>query len=332
MSLITRCPVCATMFKVVPDQLRVSDGWVRCGQCNEVFDANVHLQSAINHAQKTPATQEPRQNLIEQPVPPAPAPAPAPAPVDVASVPVQAGPVDEPFLEVNPRALHIDEQDIAPVVATLREQRDNLGRSDPSLRKAQKDVAPKRAPVVEEPESMVKEEPRHSFLHKAQTPATRPRPWARAGLVLLSSALLGGLLLQLVVHERDRIAATEPAARRFLEPLCEVLNCKLEALLQIEAVVIDSSSFAKVRTDVYRLSFALKNTAQTPVATPAVELTLTDMQDQAVMRRVFVAADFAKQRFVIEPGAELLGAITVSVKHGAGHDKVTGYRLLSFYP
>jgi predicted Zn finger-like uncharacterized protein len=34
MSLITRCPACGTMFKVVPDQLRISEGWVRCGQCS----------------------------------------------------------------------------------------------------------------------------------------------------------------------------------------------------------------------------------------------------------------------------------------------------------
>ena len=47
MSLITRCPVCTTMFKVVPDQLRVSDGWVRCGQCNEVFDANAHFENVL---------------------------------------------------------------------------------------------------------------------------------------------------------------------------------------------------------------------------------------------------------------------------------------------
>ena len=134
------------------------------------------------------------------------------------------------------------------------------------------------------------------------------------------------------MHERDRIVATEPAARRFLEPLCEVVNCRIAPLLQIEAIAIDSSSFSKVRTDVYRLSFALKNSAQTPIATPAVELTLTDMQDQAVMRRVFTAADFAKQRMVIEPGAELSATVPVSVKHAVGHEKVTGYRLLSFYP
>ncbi|VTU14121.1 family finger-like domain protein [Variovorax sp. SRS16] len=44
MSLVTHCPACATTFKVVRDQLRISDGWVRCGRCSEVFDATADLQ------------------------------------------------------------------------------------------------------------------------------------------------------------------------------------------------------------------------------------------------------------------------------------------------
>jgi predicted Zn finger-like uncharacterized protein len=42
MSLKTRCPACDTVFKIVPDQLKVSKGWVRCGRCAEVFDAAAH--------------------------------------------------------------------------------------------------------------------------------------------------------------------------------------------------------------------------------------------------------------------------------------------------
>ena len=33
------------MFNVVTDQLKVSQGWVRCGQCADVFDAKIHLQA-----------------------------------------------------------------------------------------------------------------------------------------------------------------------------------------------------------------------------------------------------------------------------------------------
>ena len=47
MSLVTRCPSCATAFKVVRDQLRLSDGWVRCGRCGEVFDAQSDLREQL---------------------------------------------------------------------------------------------------------------------------------------------------------------------------------------------------------------------------------------------------------------------------------------------
>ncbi|KGH26424.1 MULTISPECIES: DUF3426 domain-containing protein [Comamonas] len=45
MSQVTRCPSCGTRFKVVADQLRISQGWVRCGMCQSVFDASQDLQS-----------------------------------------------------------------------------------------------------------------------------------------------------------------------------------------------------------------------------------------------------------------------------------------------
>lgn len=35
------------MFKVVPDQLRISEGWVRCGHCSDIFDAAAYLQSPL---------------------------------------------------------------------------------------------------------------------------------------------------------------------------------------------------------------------------------------------------------------------------------------------
>lgn len=60
MSLVTRCPSCATTFKVVRDQLRISDGWVRCGRCSKVFDATLDLQESPDAASQAPA-QTPEQ-------------------------------------------------------------------------------------------------------------------------------------------------------------------------------------------------------------------------------------------------------------------------------
>ncbi|HSV44521.1 MAG TPA: zinc-ribbon domain-containing protein, partial [Ramlibacter sp.] len=62
MSLITCCPACQTMFRVVPDQLRISEGWVRCGHCSEVFDAAAHLQDRL----PGPAAPPPSRVALEE--------------------------------------------------------------------------------------------------------------------------------------------------------------------------------------------------------------------------------------------------------------------------
>lgn len=43
MSLVTRCPQCATAFRVLPAQLSAKGGKVRCGKCTAVFDGVSHL-------------------------------------------------------------------------------------------------------------------------------------------------------------------------------------------------------------------------------------------------------------------------------------------------
>src|SRR6185369_3005174 len=65
MSLITSCPACGTMFRVVPDQLKISEGWVRCGHCADVFDASANLQAGDAGS---PAAAS-RPPAIEQPPP-----------------------------------------------------------------------------------------------------------------------------------------------------------------------------------------------------------------------------------------------------------------------
>jgi len=66
MSLITRCPDCATLFKVEPEQLSVAQGWVRCGQCDHIFDASLSVVSVpvLQPAPKSELTPEiPRVDL-----------------------------------------------------------------------------------------------------------------------------------------------------------------------------------------------------------------------------------------------------------------------------
>lgn len=89
MSLATRCTACGTIFRVVQDQLRVSDGWVRCGRCAEVFDAREQLFDMEREA-PPPWPPQPAQRVAT-------APAPEPEP------PAQA-PTTRPFDEPPPAA------------------------------------------------------------------------------------------------------------------------------------------------------------------------------------------------------------------------------------
>ncbi|WP_417283446.1 DUF3426 domain-containing protein [Comamonas sp.] len=68
MSQVTRCPSCETRFKVVADQLRISQGWVRCGVCQNVFDACEDLQAWDESALPAPLNAqqvEPQQLAAE---------------------------------------------------------------------------------------------------------------------------------------------------------------------------------------------------------------------------------------------------------------------------
>ena len=76
MSLATRCTSCATSFRVVQDQLKVSEGWVRCGRCDAVFNA---LEGLFDLGREAPADwEDPIVSML------------APSPPQASDSPVQA--------------------------------------------------------------------------------------------------------------------------------------------------------------------------------------------------------------------------------------------------
>lgn len=300
------------MFKVVPDQLRVSDGWVRCGQCNEVFDANLNLQTATTYPTIIPvheADPQPEAHSIMS------------ATESVAWQDSPEYPVNDPFLAVNPHALHLEPQEAVP---------DQLG--EPQLEAAVSvDPEASRADLTDD-HALVKGGGVPSFLQSNAGSSIGPRRSVRVLLTILCLTLCLILVVQFVLQERDRIVASAPVTQPVMDALCHAMGCTLAPFRSIESVVIDSSSFTKVRLDVYRLSLTLKNTAQVSVATPALELTLTDIQDQPVIRRVFMATDFGGKSTVMEAGAEFSVSLPISIKLTGSAEKISGYRLLIFYP
>jgi hypothetical protein len=185
-------------------------------------------------------------------------------------------------------------------------------------------------PLEESPSEAIAATP--GFVKQADRKAFWRRPRVRGLLVLLLLLLVVALALQAGVQERDRIAAQWPQARPLLVSLCEVAGCEVGALRRIESITIDGSSFTRLRPDAYRLSINLKNNADVDLAMPSVELTLTDTQDQSVVRRVLSPAEMGAAA-TLAAGTEWNGAVPIAVTpDGGGASRVAGYRVLAFYP
>lgn len=450
MSQITRCPFCETKFKVVADQLRISDGWVRCGQCKEIFDATDHLQSvpdtsghavpapqhtdaASTPAIATAALPSPLESLadgLEVPVPTAKkapdlgteAPKIPKSPVANDSAPPPIPPKtgksehhpegamlppkgyelpSAPLPELDLEWFDASELDFGPTAAPPP-QRKSAPEKPPDVPST---TAPPPSggaatapvtPVVPQPAALAPAAPvtpvarTPSFLPERQEPYLVPEPllgelppvspvapplaaepapkeptspqaaaipapasapmgqeelsfvraaqhknfWGsramRIGLLLASVLLLCGLALQVLVHQRNVLAATHPEWRPWLQALCVPLQCKLGPHRQIASVVVDSSSFNKIRGDEYQFGITLKNRSSMALEMPAVELTLTDANDHPVLRRVFTRQDLQAPAELPAQG-EWSTSLLTRLSTG-GSMLASGYRVLAFYP
>ncbi|WP_397410069.1 DUF3426 domain-containing protein [Polaromonas sp.] len=355
MSLITRCSACGTMFKVVADQLKISQGWVRCGHCSEVFDAAANLQ---------PYAPQATASSSDAPVSPAPdvlpdlqrdsgraasvAPmlvAPSAEPEAVWSDPVPAAeaapvaaPASVPEVQVSPSP------DLAADVFAFSvspEPSDFSAAAAPAARAGYTESAFSESEAAEP-------DPVHevSFVREARRDAFWRRPAVRVALGLATSVLLAALLLQVALFQRHTLAASQPWLRPALDTLCAWLDCEIRPPQQIESVIIESSTFNKLAPDTYRLKVVIRNAGAIPLALPSLELTLTDTQDQAQLRRVLTPAELGATGPTLAAGAEFSGVLAIRILNAPADAsasqpsparpsaplRIAGYRVLAFYP
>lgn len=267
MSLVTRCPQCATAFRVQSAQLAAKGGKVRCGKCTSVFDGVAHLVASSGESQAASSREpSPQLGLFE----PGRAPARTAPPTPVA-----------PFVH----------------------------RAPPRVEEAEIEFLAEPGP-----------ETRFSVM------------WA-----LLAFLAFSALLAQAAYRYRSEIGVLAPEVRPYLAAACEIAGCEVRLPRRPELMSIESSELQAdgLREAVIVLNAVLRNRAPFPQEYPALELTLTDPTDQAVVRRVIYPADYLGERRAtqvgpqgVSPGSEVIVRVPLDTRLVTA----TGYRLYLFFP
>jgi predicted Zn finger-like uncharacterized protein len=153
---------------------------------------------------------------------------------------------------------------------------------------------------------------------------------------LLILALFICLLGQATYWWRSDVAMRVPQTRPYLVRACQRLHCEVEPPAQIDQLSIESSELVAAPGTAGALAFTalVRNHSTNALAYPAIEITLTDARDQAILRRVFLPDNYlgdalGNRRLAGIPGnSEYTLKLTFSTSGVA----TSGYRAGIFYP
>ncbi len=339
MSLATRCTACGTVFRVVQDQLKVSEGWVRCGLCNEVFSA---LEGLFDLDRDGPSDSHGR-DIAGASGGSAPLTTPPPeeqrtradADVDVdmeaagrEAAAERSGTVQMPLSTASPLATvpHSGES------AAVAEADAPMPLANPAPVDAAAPSAPAEAVPIQETEVSAEEAADAAmpdFVAHANQRARRRRPWIRGVSVVAALALGVALVAQAAHHFRDSLAARFPETSSAFAAWCQSMACQVGPVRDIQDVLVESTALTRASTaDTFVLAVALRNRSSRPVAMPSIELTLTDSAGQLVARRVLSPVDFRSPSASLAPGSE--AALQSTLIAGSGN--VSGYTVEIFNP
>ncbi len=323
--MLTCCPHCQTHFRVTAEQLKIRQGKVRCGACQEVFDALDSLSDEAPVLQGAPvvppaAESESRRSpdgTVE----------PLAAIVTLESIPAAANessdsPAEpEPAQEPEPEPESVPEPETVPVPAPTPEP-----ESEPEA-EPKPEAEPESEPAPE-PENPAAVEP--AAEEWAPVPAV-PTPARRWPWVIGSVALLLVAAAQLAYIFRTELAVVAPELRPALLAGCELIGCTLPRPVKPELVGIETSDLAPEGNGLL-LTATLKNRAPFEQDFPHLELTLTDTQDAALVRKVLTPADYLPAGQDAAQGFAARGEVAIRLTLTADDVPAVGYRLYLFFP
>ncbi len=314
--MLTRCPGCATTFRVTPEQLKARQGKVRCGKCQAVFNA---LETLGEEAPAHSIWREPPA----QPIAAAPVPAVAPAPVIEPSPPEETPP-PEPALESSESG----EIAVAEPEAEIQPPRESAPIPEPMASpeplpepEPEPDTVPEAAPPWRPaPELLLQEE---------RQPRRRAWPWLLGSLFALCL-----LTLQAAVSFRTELAVLAPEVKPVLVAICNLVGCRVGLPHKIDLIGIETSDLIpdKDKSGDLQLVASLRNRAPFVQAWPHLEVTLTDTGDRALLRRALAPAEYLPLKPLATDGFPAGSEQPIQLTLQTTDVPAVGYRLYVFYP
>ena len=323
----TRCPDCQTTFRVTSDQLKARAGKVRCGQCQTVFNALDSLLEDTEGGTATSATatvavpvaQEAASDRNEQLLVPAEVHGESDTEVHFLVDPTQPPPeaIDDwpPATEASPSQTP-DGDARASSAADTQE----LGKAAGLILPRATNEIPGYSKWSEGPVS-----------EAASLPVEKAARWP---FVLAAVLLMLALAGQVVFRFRSEIAVTTPALRPLLEALSQALDTDIPLPRHVELVSIEASDLQSdpAHGNLLILNATLRNRATYGQAYPSLELSLTDTQDVAIVRRVFSPAEYLSVKTEADQPFRAKSDVAVRLWIEALDISAAGYRLYVFYP
>lgn len=317
--MLTRCPDCATHFRVTAEQLKARSGRVRCGECQHVFNALDSLIEEPTVVLVAPPAAEPAHDEIA-PSPPDTAEESATRPeaaMDEFAVP--PAPTLEPTPEPAPEPA--PEPDPGPMP--------DVPEQVPALPSETEEASlPEIVPAA--PDTDTADDSEAADWSETFPPAP-PRRWPWVVGSLLAFAALG---LQALIAFRVELAVLWPQTKPSLVALCQLAGCEVGLPTKVGMVGIEASDLHPDSEHPGRLALAatLKNRAPFAQQFPHLELTLTDTADQAIARKVLAPADYLPPATPIAAGMAPNADIVLTVGVEPREMAASGYRLYLFYP
>lgn len=151
---------------------------------------------------------------------------------------------------------------------------------------------------------------------------------------LLIPVLVITFAAQALFHFRDAIAAHWPQTKPALIGLCALADCQLKPLQDISGLSIEASDLQAdpAHKGLLILAATIRNRTTHALAYPHLELTLSNAQDEVVVRRAFSPGEYLSGAADLGGGIAGNGELAVKLFLSASTTTQAGYQVYLFYP